>query len=458
MKLGKQSNTDVFSLNIFGKSILVLNSAQAASELLEKRSAKYSDRDLGTMLTNPALLDWGNSVVGAGYGELWRHYRRMLNNWLNARGVVQFHELQQHQARLLLKRLLKAAEGPKPFHHVRDEFFYAIACNMFQLGYGYCLQSHNDPWYQQATLAVDIFTKAPLISNFLVNAFPVLVYVPDWFPGTGWKRTAKAWKAIKQKALDEPYEWVKLQVAAGTTEHSILSNLLQDHKLVSDLSIEERDKRLKELALIIYGGGTDTSGSLLVSFVAAMTQSPEAQIKAQKELDHVLGPMTLPTFEDKERLPYVRNLIQEVMRLYPAIPAGVPHVCFEDDVYRGYTIPKGTSVAISRDEENYPNPEVFDPDRYLDPNVPLAPGFGWGRRKCPGVYFAEDSAFIFIASMLSVFTFSKKADADGKEIEPVIECGPSALSLELNPFDFKFEPRSERHRQLIIDNAAQSHP
>jgi hypothetical protein len=49
--------------------------------------------------------------------------------------------------------------------------------------------------------------------------------------------------------------------------------------------------------------------------------------------------------------------------------------------------------------------------------------------KCPGVYFAEDSAFIFITSMLSVFTFSKKADADGKEIEPVIECGPSALSL-----------------------------
>jgi cytochrome P450 len=36
--------------------------------------------------------------------------------------------------------------------------------------------------------------------------------------------------------------------------------------------------------------------------------------------------------------------------------------------------------AISRDEENYPTPEVFNPDRYLDPNVPPVPGFGWGRR------------------------------------------------------------------------------
>ena len=54
-----------------------------------------------------------------------------------------------------------------------------------------------------------------------------------------------------------------------------------------------------------------------------MTQNPEAQTEAQKELDNALGPMALPTFEDKERLPYVRNLIREVMRLYPVIPSGM---------------------------------------------------------------------------------------------------------------------------------------
>jgi hypothetical protein len=47
----------------------------------------------------------------------------MLNNWLNVREVVRFRKLQQHQARLLLKRLLNAAENPSPFHRVRDEFF-----------------------------------------------------------------------------------------------------------------------------------------------------------------------------------------------------------------------------------------------------------------------------------------------------------------------------------------------
>ncbi|ELU36526.1 cytochrome P450 domain-containing protein [Rhizoctonia solani AG-1 IA] len=203
-----------------------------------------------------------------------------------------------------------------------------------------------------------------------------------------------------------------------------------------------------------------------------MVQNPSAQLQAQKELDHVLGPVTLPTVTDKERLPYVRNLIQEVMRLYPVLPSGTkeirrtlvgvfiliykfilgfPHACFEDDTYRGCNVLKGTNVAMSRDEAYYPDPEVFDPNRYLDPEIPQVPGFGWGRRKCPGTYFADNSAFISIASLLSVFTFSKKLSADGHQIEPSIEQKSNSLVLEFEPFDFKFEPRSEKHRQLILE-------
>ncbi|KAF8693049.1 cytochrome P450, partial [Rhizoctonia solani] len=457
MTLGKQLNTDVFLLKAFGQSTLVLNSPQAASELLDKRSAKYSDRNLGPMLSDPRLMDWSANAVTARYGDLWRHYRRMLNNWLNAREVVQFHNLQQHQTRLLLRRLLKLSEHSKPFYQVRDEFFYAMASTMFRLAYGYHLQGHNDLWFQRARLAVNHASKAPLMTNFIVNVAPILAYIPDWFPGAGWKRVAKEWRTNKQKALDEPYEWAKSQVATGVAEHSILSVLLQDHNLVSDLSIQERDKRLKELAFVIYAGGTDTSASLLVSFVAAMVQNPSAQLQAQKELDHVLGPVTLPTVADKERLPYVRNLIQEVMRLYPVLPSGVPHACFEDDTYRGCNILKGTNVAMSRDEAYYPDPEVFDPNRYLDPEIPQVPGFGWGRRKCPGTYFADNSAFISIASLLSVFTFSKKLSADGHQIEPSIEQKSNSLVLaypsEFEPFDFKFEPRSEKHRQLILEDS-----
>jgi DNA-nicking Smr family endonuclease len=68
-------------------------------------------------------MDWANNGVVVEYGELWRHYRRMFNNWLNIREVIQFHGLQQDRARLLLRRLLEASKDSQPFDHVRDEFY-----------------------------------------------------------------------------------------------------------------------------------------------------------------------------------------------------------------------------------------------------------------------------------------------------------------------------------------------
>jgi hypothetical protein len=88
-----------------------------------------------------------------------------------------------------------------------------------------------------------------------------------------------------------------------------------------------------------------------------MALYPEVQAKAQREIDTVIGGERLPTTEDREKLPYVQRLINEVLRWQPVTPlgrlltlfssihltslVGVPHVCVEDDEYRGYRIPKG---------------------------------------------------------------------------------------------------------------------
>jgi cytochrome P450 len=50
--------------------------------------------------------------------------------------------------------------------------------------------------------------------------------------------------------------------------------------------------------------------------------NPNIQAKAQEELDTVLGQAVLPSILDRERLPYIRNLIDEVLRLYPIFPLG----------------------------------------------------------------------------------------------------------------------------------------
>ncbi|CAE6534776.1 unnamed protein product [Rhizoctonia solani] len=458
-KLGEQLKSDIIFLEILGHKLIILNSVNAASEILEKHSAFHSDRPQIPMITQPGLMNWSRNASIIGYNDIWRHYRRMFNNWLNRRAVAQFNDLQERQSRLILQQVLNITNHAQPFGHIKNEFFFIMGSSMLQLAYGYKPQSPQDQFFEGAQLAFHNVLSAGMQTNFLVNVFPLLSWFPNWFPGTGWKRTGREWGAQQDKAKTEPYEWMKAQIASGTQQPSLLASLLQDHKLLSELSPTERDKRLKEIGIMLFGGecGTDTSATFLINLIAAMVLNPHIQAKAQHELDTVLGQAVLPTISDRERLPYIKNLIDEVLRLYPVLPLAVPHACFQDDTYNGYDIQKGTTIignlwAIGRDPRHYKDPEVLNPDRYLDNSVPRPPAFGWGRRKCPGIHFAETSIFITTALLLSVFTFSKKKDSFGREVVPQIELERNSLVLELKPFDFEFKPRSDAHYQLIVDN------
>ncbi|CEL56318.1 O-methylsterigmatocystin oxidoreductase OS=Aspergillus parasiticus GN=ordA PE=3 SV=1 [Rhizoctonia solani AG-1 IB] len=459
-KLGKDLKSDIIYLNLLGHDIIVLNSSQVASELLDKRSSMYSDRFCPLMFRDKSLFDWSTSPALLGYNDIWRHHRRMMNKWLNVRDVAQFHKTQETRTRSLLQRLLTVSNEATPFDSVKNEFYFAMGSSIFQMVYGYITQGKSDPFFRAAHEADEHATKAVMITNFYVNIFPFLNHFPEWMPGTGWKRTVRDWREQKVYALNAPFRWTQNQVNQGTSEPSIIGDLLQDNNIMSGLSNEERDNRLKELAHVLYSGGTDTTSSLLLSFVAAMVLNPHVQTQAQTEIDLILGFGVLPTMSDRERLPYVNRLILELMRWRPALPIGLPHRCSQDDTYRGYNIAKGSIMigniwSMSRDEKLYQDPETFNPNRFLDPEVPPIPIFGWGRRKCPGIYFGEASLFITISSLLAMFTFSKKNTSNGGYIEPLIEDTSNSLIIEMKPFEFEFAVRSEMHYR-VINNGADS--
>ncbi|KAH7333845.1 cytochrome P450 [Rhizoctonia solani] len=459
MELGRQLNSDIIYMNMMGQPVIILNSTQAASDLFEKHSAYHSDRLSVPMVSDPTLLDWAGFVGILPYSDLWRRQRRRLNEWLNIRAVRQFDSIQQDEARALLGRLLDTSTNLQLFDEVKHQFYFTTGSATFKLAYGYQLKNNQDPFFLNAVEASEILFQATAPGNLLVNVFPALSYVPDWFPGAEWKRTARKWREQKNHAVNAPYEWVKRQVAAGDFEPSVLSALLQDHQQDSGLSDVDRENELKELAFVLFLAGMETTATGIVNFVAAMISNPEAQVKAQAEIDSVIGYATrLPVASDEGQLLYVRNLILEVLRWQPVGPTGgPPHACYQDDIYRGYNIQKGTVFlgniwAMSRNEAVYKDPETFNPDRFLDPNIPPVPGFGWGRRKCPGIHFAENSLFIIITSLLTVFSFTRKNDKEGKEIIPTIEGARNHFVLTLKPFEFELRPRSERHRQLILEN------
>ncbi|CAE6436675.1 unnamed protein product [Rhizoctonia solani] len=108
----------------------------------------------------------------------------------------------------------------------------------------------------------------------------------------------------------------------------------------------------------------------------------------------------------------------------------------------------GNVWAMTRNETVYPDPETFNPDRYLDPSTPPSPVFGWGRRRCPGVHLAEASMFITIASVLMTFNIGVAQGETGKDIVPRREAD-NLIVLKPRRFVFKLAPRSAKHEELI---------
>ncbi|KAG9101404.1 cytochrome P450 1B1 [Ceratobasidium sp. 370] len=349
-------------------------------------------------------MNWGKFVSFVGYTDLWKKYRRMMHSWFNKQAIPAFHSSQQHQARLLLRSLLDKANTLGTSEELNLEFYRTIAATLLQSVYGYELQRLDDPFVLGAKEAIDHIAKAASPSNFLVNVAPALARVPSWLPGTGWKTTLQEWGRQKDTIVEGTFNWTKANMAAGAHETSVVASLLEN---VSSWGQDEA--AIQEVAIGIY---------------AAMLLFPDVQAKAQQEIDTVIGTSRLPTIDDQAFLPYVGRLVQEVLRWQPVTPTAIPHVCAEDNEYRGYLFPRGAIVfgnlwAMTRDERVYKDPETFNPDRFLDSSVPAAPGFGWGRRS---------SLFITIASLLATFDITLRTDELGHKIVPTTKSAQNTVA------------------------------
>ncbi|KAJ7690140.1 cytochrome P450 [Mycena rosella] len=448
-KWSKEYNSDIIHLNAMGTSVVVLSSVEAAEDLLEKRSAIYSDRPRGHMLE---LIGGTFMFALQRYGDTWRTHRRHFHHELNAVASRRFQSLELQQAHDLLRRIL---DNPDAYDEHYDYVFGGI---MMTMAYGLDILPQDDPYISAAHVALRVMSGAAVPGRFLIDVIPALKYVPFWFPGASFKRKAVGWKKLVQKMVDLPFAASKDAMAKGIERPSFTASRLMSLAEEKDEASQELD--IKHVAATMYGTGTDTTRGTLVIFLRAMMENPTAQRMAQQEIDSIIRPGHLPGFEDQDQLPYITALVKETMRWWPVAPMSVPHAVTEEDIYRGYRIPAGSVVmvnawALLHDETAYPDPHAFKPERFLldgklNPAVrdPLDIIFGFGRRSCPGRYLGWDSVWIMIASMLAVFDVTKTIGKDGKPIE----APPGFVSeLVVTPVPFKcsIKPRSRAAAELV---------
>ncbi|KAG2159163.1 cytochrome P450 [Suillus bovinus] len=446
---------DITHIEVLGRHIIVLNSVKTAIEMMDSKSTLYSDRPVLPMAGE--LVGWKYSLPFLPYGRSFRQQRKKIHRVIGSRAAMDvYNETEEVETRRFLKRVLAKPD------QLQDHIRHTAVAVVLRITHGYEVQENNDPWVDLANRVTENCSQASAPGAFMVDILPFLAKVPAWFPGAGFKRIAREWRGTLEQMVSTPHKFVKDQMVADIAPVSFTSNLLKG----GDVSAEE-DHVVKWSAFSIYAGGSDTTISAVYSLFLAMTLFPDVQKKAQAEIDAVVGHDRLPSFADRDSLPYTNALVKEVLRWNAIFPTGFPHCVAEDDIHDGYYIPKGSLVMpnlwfMLNDPRTYANPSQFNPERFLakdgkEPETePSTMCFGFGRRQaqnciCPGLHLADASIWISTAMSLAVFDISKVVE-NGVEITPEVDPLPGIASHP-KPFKCSIKPRSATALALIEQHA-----
>lgn len=459
--MSEQYGSDVINISMLGMNLVFLNSEEAADDLLEKRSSIYSDRPVDGMTMLKDLVGMGWAIPMLTYGHQWRGARKAFQREFRASTVGRFRPVQLNAARVLIKSTLNDPESLMA--HLR----HAAGRVIMDIAYGIDVKEKNDHFVKIAEHALEGGIDTGVPGTYLVDIFPFLRYVPEWIPGAGFKRKARLYRESVMAMLHEPYNYVHGRMDQGIDVPDSAAKSLIENEVGNAEDPEHTTRVCKAVLGSMYIAGSDTTVSAMKGFVLAMVLHPEVQIRAQQEIDRVCQGR-LPDFDDYDDLPYVHAMVKEVLRWCPTFALNIPHKVMYDDIYKGYLIPKGSMVisnhwAMLYNPADYPDPHVFNPDRYLKYNAdgsvevntdvrdPREIAFGFGRRKCPGRYMAYESVWIEMVNVLSSFTLSKKKDAQGRVITPPMDLAHGVIT-HLKPFPFHAELRSARHGEMILNS------
>ncbi|THU78728.1 cytochrome P450 [Dendrothele bispora CBS 962.96] len=389
MRWGREYKSDIIHLDVLGSSILIVNSSEAAFELMDRRSSIYSS-------------SWKEDFIFMPYGNLWRECRKLFHQELNPSDPAYYEPNALRASRLLLNNVLRA---PEDWRYI---FRYMAGTLILSITYGITARPSSDPFIQAAEVALKSVTEAARPGAFLVDQFPWLQYIPAWFPGASFKKKAREWRMYKDRMTNGPFDVVMKEIEDGMAQQSFILRAYN--------SESNNDKKTIALdSMNALAGGTATTLAAFSSFVLAMVCNPQYQHKAQKQIGY--------------RIPKNTTIVPNVWAM------------LHDEVVYGPEPDKFNPERFLT-KDGALNLDIPDPDA----------DFGFGRRICPGRHVALSSLWISIASVLATFNLEKARDENGRVIEPSGEYIPSSIQNHPAPFDCLITPRSREHEQLIQES------
>lgn len=404
---------DVVPLRILGFPLVFVNHPDDVHRVLVDNRLNYDKESLLYRTVRPVLR---NGLIGAVGGEAWHRQRRLMQPEFHRPKVAAFFTNMTEESVAMLDRW-EGRIGRSGDLDMAPEIGHLALRIVTRSLFG------ADAGSTEA-IEHDFTTANRLLGNYFRFPFPPLsVPTPNH---------VRIRRLIQR--LDTYIDFLIDQRRRRDFEGHDLLTLLANAR-DEDTGYQMSSQQLHEEVLNIMVGGYETTTNAALWMLYRAASHPDVQERVQEELDSKIGART-PTFEDLTRLTYTRMVVDETIRLNT--PAWqTMRRCISDDVLGGFHVPGGSDVYINfltlhRHPDIWPDPDRFDPDRFLPENVKDRPRYAYipfasGPRNCIGKHFALAELMIIVISVLQRYRVRL---ADG---HPPVTMQP-LITLRPNPF------------------------
>uniref|UniRef100_A0A7N9AW69 Cytochrome P450 27C1-like n=1 Tax=Mastacembelus armatus TaxID=205130 RepID=A0A7N9AW69_9TELE len=292
------------------------------------------------------------------------------------------------------------------------------------------------------------------VNNMLTLSELVMLF-PRWSRRIlpHWKRFVQAWDDlcdVAQTLIDRRIAEIEAQVRSGEpAEGTYLTYLLSSDKMT------KAEVHITATELLL--GGVDTTSNTLSWTLYHLARDPEVQERLYREVSSVCPDRREPTTDDLSRMPYLKAVIKETLRLYPVVPGNGRLISESKVIVDNYWFPKKTlfhlcHYTVCHDEGEFVDAERFLPERWLraeagDSGRRDSPGFyqhhpysfipfGIGVRACVGKRVAEMEMYFTLSRLLQHYEFQPE---DGS---PTVEPKTRILLIPGKPINLRFLPRA----------------
>ncbi|MGK2955714.1 MAG: cytochrome P450 [Solirubrobacterales bacterium] len=405
---------DVASTYSRGRNLVIVSGHEAAKHVLitnQDNYSKGSEYELLRIILGEGLL--------TSQGQLWKKQRRLVQPIFAKRHLKTFTE---H----MTSATADALEG-ETFGNIADGEVVDVSEAMMELTLDVVGRAlfGADLSGDTARRVGPAMNDVLIIGTRMVRRLPT--YAASLLPGMNLERAIALNPEGRrfQRALAEMrlvIEEVLDERDAQTDAGEDLVGLMLRAKDEETGESMSRQQIGEELMTFMLAGHETTSNALSWTW-KWLSLNPAARDRMLDEVDTNIGDR-VPTMDDMELLPWTRAAIEEAMRITPPVWT-VGRKALADDVVGGYDVPAGSGVMvlitmIHRDPSIWPNPEGYDPNRFMPENVKSRPRhaylpFGAGRRMCVGSTFAIVEATLLAAMISRRLTFDIPR---GAKIEP----------------------------------------